>query len=106
MHEFKSESISSCYLFAEISHFFTASEVVDYYIGKAAGLSLQCSLSMLEQGLYTINPLASLFAYLFSIKRKDPLSLELNKANIKELINSDGLKILISGIERLLNRLA
>lgn len=70
MSEFKSEDNAGCFLFRDISHFFTPSEVVDYYLGKNAGLSLQHALSMLEEGQYALNPLTAIFAYLFSIKRR------------------------------------
>ena len=52
MSEFKThrrdgEDESGCFLFRDLSHFFTPSEVVDYHIGKAAALSLQHALSLL-----------------------------------------------------------
>jgi hypothetical protein len=80
--------------------------VVDYYLGRAAGLSLQHALSLLEEGQYSFNPLAAIFAFLFTLKRKDPPSFELNVPSMKELINNDGAKLLLCGVERVLGRLA
>jgi hypothetical protein len=104
MSEFKSEDGGS-FLFRDFSHFFTPSEVVDYYLGKAAGVSLQHALSMLEEGQFSLTPLSAIFAFLFLLRRKEPISLELNKSNLRELINNDGVKLLLCGVERLLSRL-
>lgn len=72
---------------------------MDYHIGVSTGLSLQAALSMLEQGKYTLQPLAAIFAMAFN---KNAESFQVNPARMCELINNDGVKLLIGGLERLL----
>lgn len=74
---------------------------MDYHIGIATGLSLQAALSMLEQGKYSLPPLAAIFAMVFN-KNAESQSFQVNPARMCELINNDGVKLLIGGLEKLL----
>lgn len=78
---------------------------MDYYLGKSNGISLQHALSLLEQGQYSLNPLLAIFAFVFDLTKKDPPCLQTNSANMRELINNDGAKLLLCGIDRALSKL-
>ncbi len=83
MNEAANESTASCFLYTNISHFFTPSEIVDYYIGKHHGLSLQHSLSLFEENQYNLASLSSVFSYIFQLKSKEVSQFETSTTNIK-----------------------
>jgi hypothetical protein len=63
-------------------------------------------MGMLEQNQFTLPPLLSLFALLFQVKEeKETIRFSTNEQTIVQLINNDGVKLLMSGINTLLFRL-
>jgi len=60
----------STFLYEDITSFFTASEAIDYYLGKHHHLSLQKCLAMFEENQFTLPPLLSIFALLFQIREE------------------------------------
>jgi hypothetical protein len=96
----------STYLYLDLAGYFTPAEAIDYYLGKHHALSLQHALSRLEQEDFSLPPLLSIFAFLFTpTPHAQTHRLTVDSEAVAKLVYNDGVRVLLGGLGRVVGRM-
>ena len=90
--------MSSAFVFTDTSYFFSYSEIIDYYLGREVKYSLQYVLNQLEEVKVEVDCMFALFASL--CREKEEGDVVIDDQGVANFINNDGLRVLLSVLER------